>query len=529
MVNPILKRFPYLIIALIGIALYFPFLGGIHLFDWDEINFAEAAREMIISGNYFQVQIDYQPFYEKPPLFIWLQVLSFKLFGINDFAARFPNALFGVFSLITVFHFLRIKFELRLAYFWILLYISSILPHLYFKSGIIDPVFNFFIYTSLLAFYVGYDTHKFNRIVLSGVLIGLATLTKGPVAFIIALSTLFIFWLFTRKSHLLYIKYGLIYTIAGLATASIWFILDYIQNGSDFLMEFIKYQVRLFNTEDAGHGGFPGFHVVVLLFGCFPASVFAMDMFRKQKNLNAPLFDFIRFNKILFFVVLILFSVVQSKIVHYSSLCYFPLTFLAAYQLNKSKSKINLSKLSKVLFYTVSFLLIIILATIANIYRFTDLLQLLVKNDPFALDIIDQSHPWRLIDNIPWILLLIATISFFTSFKLNTNRLYTTLIIISLYTILSIHTFPSRIEYYTQKQLIEEIETFSKEGYNIFPLGHKSYAHLYYGKKESPLIAGNIKKENIYFRRIDRNIDASRKQDFIEIKKIPGYVFYKKK
>ena len=73
--------------------LFFPFLGQSHLFDWDEINFAEAAREMIVTGDYLRVQINFQMFWEKPPFFIWLQVLSMKSFGINEFAARFPNAL----------------------------------------------------------------------------------------------------------------------------------------------------------------------------------------------------------------------------------------------------------------------------------------------------------------------------------------------------------------------------------------------------------------------------------------------------
>src|SRR4030042_1849068 len=84
------------VIALVSLALFVPFIGGVHLFDWDEINFAESAREMIVTGDYLTVRIDFLPFWEKPPLFIWMQVLSMKLFGINEFAARFPNAICGI-------------------------------------------------------------------------------------------------------------------------------------------------------------------------------------------------------------------------------------------------------------------------------------------------------------------------------------------------------------------------------------------------------------------------------------------------
>ncbi|MCA6490878.1 MAG: glycosyl transferase, partial [Chitinophagaceae bacterium] len=46
-------------IALLAAIAWIPFIGQVHLFDWDEINFAENAREMIASGDYFSVQMNY--------------------------------------------------------------------------------------------------------------------------------------------------------------------------------------------------------------------------------------------------------------------------------------------------------------------------------------------------------------------------------------------------------------------------------------------------------------------------------------
>jgi len=74
---------------------YFSFLGRVHLFDWDEINFAESAREMLVTGNFTQVQINYQPFWEKPPLFFWLQALSMQIFGVNEWRLVFPMPFLG--------------------------------------------------------------------------------------------------------------------------------------------------------------------------------------------------------------------------------------------------------------------------------------------------------------------------------------------------------------------------------------------------------------------------------------------------
>ena len=106
-------------ILLLGAVLFLPGLGSVHLFDWDEINFAESAREMIVTGDYMTVQINFEPFWEKPPLFIWMQVLSMKIFGINEFAARFPNAICGIVTMLVLFNIgTRLKNE-RFGLLWV--------------------------------------------------------------------------------------------------------------------------------------------------------------------------------------------------------------------------------------------------------------------------------------------------------------------------------------------------------------------------------------------------------------------------
>ena len=91
-------------IAIAAALFFIPGIGSVHLFDWDEINFAESAREMITSGNYLTVQINFEQFWEKPPLFIWMQVVSMKLFGINEFAARIPDAICGIITLLVLYN-----------------------------------------------------------------------------------------------------------------------------------------------------------------------------------------------------------------------------------------------------------------------------------------------------------------------------------------------------------------------------------------------------------------------------------------
>src|SRR6202034_360546 len=80
--------------------------------------------------------------------------------------------------------------------------------------------------------------------------------------------------------------------------------------GKWFVHEFIIYQVRLFSTEDADHGGPFFYHFIVLLIGCFPASVFLFGYSRKKFSDHLQQQDFSRWMWIFFWVVLILFSIV---------------------------------------------------------------------------------------------------------------------------------------------------------------------------------------------------------------------------
>ena len=73
-------------IALLAAAFFIPFLGRVHLFDWDEINFAECSREMLKMHDFSRVYINFKPFWEKPPMFMWMQIAAIKIFGVTEFA-----------------------------------------------------------------------------------------------------------------------------------------------------------------------------------------------------------------------------------------------------------------------------------------------------------------------------------------------------------------------------------------------------------------------------------------------------------
>src|SRR5213592_1717574 len=83
-----------LLLALCAL-LFFLGLGTLGLTDRDEGSNAEAAREMVQSGDWLTPTLNGAPRFAKPILIYWLIACSYLVFGVSEFAARLPSALFG--------------------------------------------------------------------------------------------------------------------------------------------------------------------------------------------------------------------------------------------------------------------------------------------------------------------------------------------------------------------------------------------------------------------------------------------------
>lgn len=346
----ILQHRPYLFWVLVGCLVYMPFLGSSQLFDWDEINFAESAREMLVSGDYLTVQINFQPFWEKPPIFMWLQVLSFQLFGTftenawtsMEFAARFPNALVGIATLLILFRIGKKHVSASFGHLWAFSYLAAMTPHVYASSGIIDPLFNLFIFLGIYSFSQFYaQPNALRWAIYAGLSIGLGMLTKGPVALLLWGATLLALGIWqqvwkTKPMSRLLVGACLSGILAVLLFAS-WYAMIIMKFGWGIWDDFVAYQIRLMTTGDAGHGQPVYYHVLVLLLGCLPISIWAGARLLRRK-LSEETIDLTRWMQVLFWVVLVIFSLVKTKIIHYSSMCWIPLTYFSAQVLTEFQS-----------------------------------------------------------------------------------------------------------------------------------------------------------------------------------------------
>lgn len=499
------ERLKYtLYIIALGALFYIPFLGGVHLFDWDEINFAEAAREMIVLKDYLRVHINFEPFWEKPPLFFWLQVMSMKAFGVGEFAARLPNAICGIITLSILFNIGSKLKDVRFGLIWALAYFGSVLPHLYFKSGIIDPWFNLFIYLGLyffIHFYWGREGLKqqsSTSLIYSGVFLGLAVLTKGPVALIITGGVLGVYWLYKRFRFYVSPWHFLALGLISIAIPAIWFGIETMKNGIWFTETFIKYQYRLFSTPDAGHGGFPGYHATVLLIGCFPTSVFCIRaFFNSSASTNGREKDFRIWMIILFWVVLILFMIVKSKIIHYSSMCYFPITYLAARTIDRIlKGEIEFATWMKILLGFIASLYVIAFIAAPIIGMNIDLIKPLVK-DAFTLANLNADVHWTGLEILPGVIVAGLLIYFLVSVKKdqrNVTPYYVLFIMMSVFVMSSLIFYIKRIEGYSQRAPIEFFKERQGEDCVILTPAYKTFADMFYARK----MPSNISDDEVW-------------------------------
>jgi hypothetical protein len=532
------KNFHWFIVLFVFVACI-PTIGLSALFDWDEVNFAECAREMIVSKDYFNVTINFQAFWEKPPIFIWMQALSMLIFGINEFAARFPNVIAAVFTLLALYRFGKEFFGEKFGVAWSALYACSILPFMYFNSGIIDPWFNYFIFCGIIQFYRGSIQHSTKHFVWSGLFIGLAILTKGPVGLLLIGGAFAVYFLVNRFKDFPSVGKLFIFLITTLFIGSLWFILLFASGHEEIIQEFITYQVRLFQTQDAGHGGPFYYHWIILLFGVFPASFFFIAYLR-NKEIKRTSLDLIMHGMLWF--TLILFSIVKTKIIHYSSFCYFPITYFGArFVIHQWENGFATNK--RIHYFILSFLLL--LALIFGVFGYLVghtqiILENIQINDPFAVQAMKETYAWSVLQLTPFIL-LIATITL--SLKYLRRDFYIkyylflgTGIILSL---MSVNAFIiPKVEDISQGAAIDFYKRHQHEDAYFTTLGFKSYAHLFYGNvkpgnqktlNEQVLATGQILKPAYFVVKIQHKDEFM--SNYSELKQIGakgGFVFLKR-
>jgi len=125
------------------------------LIDRDEPRFAEASREMIERGDYVVPYFNNQLRLDKPPLTYWAQTLSYRIFGENDFAARFPSAVAAALTALVIFAWGRRIADEKLAWWAAVIFTLSLQTFVHAKAAVADMWLVLFM---TMAHWAGYET-----------------------------------------------------------------------------------------------------------------------------------------------------------------------------------------------------------------------------------------------------------------------------------------------------------------------------------------------------------------------------------
>jgi len=193
-----------LLILLCVIAVYFSFwkLGADPLNEWDESRRGVNAMEMLQNGDPVNMYYGGKPdtWNAKPPLMVWLIALSFKVFGYNEFALRFPSALAIFFSFIIIYRLILLYADKAVAFLTCisLLSVNGLVGNHVGRTGDVDALLIFFLLLSILFFLKYLDFNYTKGLYYSAVFMGLAFYTKGFASLII-LPGLFLYTVAFRK------------------------------------------------------------------------------------------------------------------------------------------------------------------------------------------------------------------------------------------------------------------------------------------------------------------------------------------
>ncbi len=295
-------------LILVGVLfLYFYNLGLNQVWQPNEAFYADASKNMLKTGDFLTPVFNGEIRLNKPPLTYWLTALSFYLFGLNEFALRFFQALLGLGTgAITYLLARRLSGERGALYSFLALTLSfQFIANSRYTSP--EVLLCFFTSLSLYLWLLSYQKGSHLLLLLALSSSALAVLTKGPVGFLMPAGVIFIYLLLTDRRELLSPKYYLGTLYVALA-GGWWFIYQYIVNREAFLDIFLKENIRRIYALQRDPFYFYALDINVS-FLPFSFIFYLALLWALRKNRRELLFPIVWF-----FTVFVAFSLVKMKI-----------------------------------------------------------------------------------------------------------------------------------------------------------------------------------------------------------------------
>jgi len=266
-------------------------LGGLGLTDRDEGSNAEAAREMLETGDWVSPTLNYEPRFAKPAFVYWFISTSYAVFGVNEFSARLPSAVFGIGLILLQYGFLAKVCGSRIAIFGALMLLLNLEMIGVCRMVLTDPELVFFTTLAGYGFWLGMESDQSKSWAFLGLYVGMACamLAKGPVGIIIPLLGIIPYLSLTRQWKSYWQKgYPLLGLLLVGFIAAPWYIAMFTIHGEAYMAAAQANTSGRFANPMEGHGGTILFYIPVLLLGFFPWSAFLpMPLYDTLKGLTS--------------------------------------------------------------------------------------------------------------------------------------------------------------------------------------------------------------------------------------------------
>ncbi|AVH73618.1 4-amino-4-deoxy-L-arabinose transferase [Nostoc sp. 'Lobaria pulmonaria (5183) cyanobiont'] len=286
-------------------------LGNTGLIDETEPLFAEASRQMFVTGDWITPFFNGDTRFDKPALIYWCQAIAYHIIGVNEWAVRLPSAIaaFGLICLAfyTIQWYLAKQDELeevsRPTRRYLISFIAAALMALnpetiiWARTGVSDMLLTGCMASALLCFFLGYAGKEGSRgaeLITNAqspmfhapflnkwylafyVLIAGAILTKGPVGIVLPGLIVAAFLLYVGKVREVLREMHLLVGILIIIALSVpWYALVIWRNGWNYINSFFGYHnLERFTEVVNGHSAPWYFYFLVVLLGFAPYSVY---------------------------------------------------------------------------------------------------------------------------------------------------------------------------------------------------------------------------------------------------------------
>jgi 4-amino-4-deoxy-L-arabinose transferase-like glycosyltransferase len=332
------------------------------LIDRDEPRFAEASREMRQSGDLIIPRVNGAYRFDKPPLIYWCQVANSAVFGESDFSVRFPSAFFAAATVVLTAAWATRLYGASVGFWSGLIFGTCLQLFIHGRAAVADMPMIFFF---TAATWAAWERSQGQRSLLLWVCfyfaLAVGFLAKGPVAFL-PLVALLLFHLWTQTPMHFRLRSAVGGSLLVLAIIALWGIPALILTHGEFFQVGIGKHVVMRSVaplQSHGASGLGGyflllpFYFIALFVSFFPWSLFLPRTFQR---LRVGLDTFERYALCGIGVVFVVFTLLQTKLPHYTLPAFPLIAILVGRTIHESRSTRIVALAAAAIYLLIAFL-----------------------------------------------------------------------------------------------------------------------------------------------------------------------------